>query len=301
MSKFFGEQGYLYLLEDILENGVLVPDRTGIGRIKVFDRKLVFAEEEFTHFSVRPCPPKMAFEEFWFMLNGKTQTKELEEKGIYFWKGNTSRDFLDNRGLTWLPEGDMGYAYGAQWRKAGGFGKEGNLGVDQLKNLLDTLENDKYSSRMVISLWNVPELNCMALTPCWWACQVLVIPGYKGQDTLHMKLINRSLDALFGLPFAVQQYRMFQKALADMFGFRLGRLSCDLTDVHIYQNQVEYVEETLEREDYSFQNLWEWSLDADWSGNKLDTLLNLKYDDFKFGDWKVNREKYITPRPEMAV
>ena len=78
MSDFFGEPGYLYLLEDILENGVLVPDRTGIGRIKVFDRKLIFAEEEFTHFSVRPCPPKFAFEEFWFMLNGKTQTKELE-------------------------------------------------------------------------------------------------------------------------------------------------------------------------------------------------------------------------------
>lgn len=296
MRAYFGEEGYLILLKDILENGIEVPDRTGVGRIKVFDRKLIYQEGDFPHFSVRPCSPRLAFEEFWFMLNGKTQTKELEEKGIYFWKGNTTRDFLDKRGLTHLPEGDMGKAYGAQWRNAGD-----EPGVDQLSELLWTLEHDRYSSRMVVSLWSVSELDMMALTPCWWACQFMVIPGHKGQDTLHLKLVNRSLDALFGLPFAVQQYRMFQKALADMFGFRLGRLSCDLTDVHIYTNQVDFVEETLERDYFPWQNLWGWSLDADWSGNKLDTLLNLKYDDFKFGDWEVNREKYITPRPEMAV
>lgn len=298
MKIYRNEDGYMELLADVLKDGVLVPDRTGVGSIAKFDAKIVYDVDEVFPFSTyRPAPLRLAFEEFWFFLRGKTRTKELEEKGCFFWKGNTSREFLDSRGLNHLPEGDMGKAYGSQLRNYSGTTHYNyNEGTDQLIESHELLKNDPYSRRNYVTMWNPNESHLMALTPCHHSHQFVVLPDKDGNDVLNLKLINRSLDACFGLLFAVQQYALYLICTAELHGFKVGKLSVDLTQVHIYQNQVEFVKETLKRTKGK-----PGKIKLNKSINSIDDLLELEFSDFTITDLVVNDSKFVTPRPEMAV
>ena len=291
MSKiYFDEEGYVELLRDILENGVEIPDRTGVGSIAVFDRKIVYnVGKQFPFPTIRDCPLRLAFEEMQMFLNGETQTKVLEKKGINFWKGNTSRGFLDARNLEHLHEGDMGKAYGAQWR---GFGPQQ---FDQFAEIMRLLVTDKYSRRMLTTLWNPAESHMMALTPCWFQHQFVVLPSKNG-DVLHMKLSNRSLDAVFGERFATQQYAFYLTAVAKMLGMKVGDLSCDLTHVHIYNNQIEYAKELVTR-DLGKQGTLKINKDL----KRPDDILALTWEDIEIVGLEVNKTPFKTPRPAMAV
>lgn len=290
MTEYYGEAGYVQLIKDILSNGQEQTDRTGVGTISIFDAKVVYPEDTFGCFStIRPASLRMSFEELWFFLRGETDTKKLEAKGVNFWKPQTSREFLDKRGLHILPEGDLGLAYSAQFRR---FGESlSNNGVDQLANLVNDLKNDPYSRRLMVDLWNPAQQAAMPLTPCWFNFQVVVIGEY-----LHMKLRNRSLDSIFGFSFAVQQYRLLQCCLCQMFGYKLGRLSADLSHVHIYKNQIEYAKELVERELGGQGEVF--------IGKELKTLedlLALQWEDFTVRWLEVNNTPFKTERPPMAV
>lgn len=290
MTEYYGEAGYVQLIKDILANGQEQTDRTGVGTISIFDAKVVYPEDAFGCFStIRSCPMKFSFEELWFFLRGHTDTKKLEAKGINFWKGNTSREFLDKRGLYYLPEWNLGRAYSAQFRRAGE--NLSNQGVDQLANLINDLKKDPYSRRLMVDLWNPAEQAAMPLTPCWFNFQVVVIGEH-----LHMKIRNRSLDSIFGFSFAVQQYRLLQLCLCEMFGYKLGRLSADLSHVHIYKNQIEYAKELVER-DLGLQG----EVVLDKKLETLDDLLNLQWEDFTIQGLAVNVVPFKTERPPMAV
>jgi len=143
----------------------------------------------------------------------------------------------------------------------------------------------------MVDLWNPAEHHLMCLTPCWFNFQVVVIA-----DCLHMKLRNRSLDSVFGFSFAVQQYRLLQLCLCEMFGYRLGRLSADLSHVHVYTNQVEYARELVER---SLGKQGEVVLNKKISS--LEDLLSLQWEDFNVVGLEVNKTPFTTPRPDMAV
>lgn len=294
MKIYYEEQGYLELLKELLASGVQVTDRTGIGSIAMFDSKVVY-NSQFPFSTIRPAPLRLAFEEFWMFLRGDTQTKLLEEKGINFWKGNTSREFLDSRELYHLKEGDMGKAYGFQFRNFGGNYSYSSSGFDQLVNSLNLLKTDPYSRRNLVTFWNPQQSKDMALTPCWHSHQLVVLPS-ENRPVLHIKLINRSLDALFGFPFAVQQYRLYQVALCNMFNFELGSLSCDLTHVHIYNNQIDYAKELITRE-FGKQGAININKDL----NNINDLLSLQWEDIEVHDLTVNSTKFVTPRPPMAV
>lgn len=299
MSKiYFGESGYLSLLRDILDNGVDIPDRTGVGCRAIFDTKVVYdklenGETDFALSTVRSCPLRFSFEEFWMFIKGEPDTKTLEEKGIRMWVGNTSREFLDGRGLSLYPEGFLGRAYSEQWRDFGGVSGRGQ---DQLAKLLKTLKEDRYSRRMVISLWNPEEEDLMPLTPCWWASEYVVLPNKEGKDTLSVKLINRSLDTLFGFPYAVQQYRLFQYALCKMFGFEMGSLSADLSHCHIYFNQIEYARETVGR-----QLGKQGKVLINKGISSLESLLSLQWEDIIVEGLEVNKAPFIAVKPPMSV
>jgi len=298
-----GENGYLRLIEDILDFGVQVTDRTGVGSVAIFDAKVKYGTNHFPFSTIRSAPLRMAFEEFWFFLNGKTQTKELEEKGINFWKGNTTREFLDKRGLTYLEEGDMGKAYGSQLRA---YGESSafmeNMAADQLKDTYETLKNDKYSRRIYNTMWNPNESHLMALTPCWHSHQFVVLPGSDGKDYLHLKVINRSLDSVFGFSFAAQQYRLYQICMAKLCGFEVGEMSCDLTQIHIYNNQIEYAKEMLERSfGYEVDAYDINRIQIKKELNSLEDLLSLTWEDFEVNHPTVNKAPFDTPRPPMAV
>lgn len=293
---YHGEIGYLQMVADILNYGVDVPDRTGVGSRAMFDAKVIYKPGEFPFSTVRPMPLRMAFEEFWFMLRGKTQTKELEEKNVGFWRGNTTREFLDKRGLTNLEEGDMGQAYGWQFR---GFNRglvDENEVVDQLHETLETLKNDPYSRRLLTTLWNPSASKSMALTPCWHSHQFVVLPDEYGDPVLHLKMICRSLDSLFGKCFATQQYALYQMCMAELAGMKVGALSADLSQTHLYANQLDYAEELISR-DLGVPGKVRVKRDL----KTLDDMLALEWEDIEVTGLEVNKTPFVTPRPEMAA
>jgi thymidylate synthase len=297
-NTYYGEAGYLLMMKDVLQNGVDVPDRTGVGSRAMFDAKVIYQPGEFPFSTVRPAGLKLAYEEFWsMMLQGITQTKVLEEKGIYFWQGNTTREFLDSRGLTDLEEGDMGQAYGHQWRRFNDeLAHSARDVVDQLEQTVDTLKKDIYSRRLYTTLWNPSASQYMALTPCWHSHQFVALPDETGEPVLHLKLFNRSLDSVFGFQFAVQQYKLYQMAIAQLVGVKCGALICDLSQVHIYQNQMAYAKELLTRD---LGTPGEVRIEK--ALNTLDDLLSIKWEDIKIEGLIVNKDKFVTPRPEMAA
>lgn len=307
--EYFGERGFLDMVRDILDNGVRVPDRTGVGTLALFDAKLIFdVGQQFPFSTSRVAGLRPAFEEFSMFLKGETQTKTLEEKNVRFWVGNTTRDFLDKRGLKHLPEGCMGKAYGFQFRHAGG---ELNVtdeedvnarkviasgGVDQLVELYEGLKNDPYGRRHLVTFWNPAQNKEMALTPCWHTHQFVVLPDKEGNKVLNLKLANRSLDSMFGCLFAIQQYALFQVLMADLLGFKVGRLSADLTHIHVYENQIEFAREAVDRE---LGKAGTVSIKKDLK--TLDDLINLTWDDIQVDGLEVNKTPFKAERPPMAV
>jgi thymidylate synthase len=238
--------------------------------------------------------PRLAWEEMSLFINGDTNTKKLEDKKIFFWQGNTSREFLDNRGLQHLPEGDLGASYSSQFRKAGASTSPNH--IDQLGNLVKGLKNDPYSRRHAIDLWGITEQHHMPLLPCWWRSNWTVLPTAQGKKELHVKLYSRSNDLVFGYWFAAMQYRMLQMAIAELLGYEVGMLVTDLWDVHLYTNQVDYAKEIL------FRNLGKrGTVSINKTLSTFQDLLDLEYSDFSIHGYEPNREPFVTPRPSMAV
>lgn len=285
------------LIRDVLENGVKVDDpRTGESTLALFDSKIVVEEGEFPFFTNVLASPRLAFEELWFMLRGETNTKKLEAVGVNFWKGNTSREALDKVGLNHLNEGELGSAYSCQWRDSGGYSSF--FGEDQLDSLIEGLRTNKYSRRHLVTLWNPKENRWGCITPCHHTSQYVVLPNKDGGDTLHVKLVNRSLDCVFGLRYAIMQYRMFQMVLCKMFGFKLGRLSLDLSQYHVYTNQIEYAKELLEREG-GMQDQCTLKLSDGVEFGDIYDLLELRWDQWQMS-YKYNKRPFVAPRPDMV-
>ena len=288
------------LLKDILENGVEVVDpRTGEHTLALFDNKVVVYDGEFPWFTKNASSPRLAFEEMWFFLRGETQTKKLEDKGIYFWKGNTSKEAIKKVGLDYiLVEGELGAAYSKQWRNSGSYWSGVGHGVDQLEDLLLGLKDNKYGRRHLVTLWNPTENHLGVITPCHHTSQYVVLPSEDG-DVLHVKLINRSLDTPYGMRFALMNYRMFQMALCNMFGFKLGRLSLDLSQYHIYYNQIDYIKEYLQRKSIppDFSSI---KIKDEYEINNMDDLLNMQWNDWEMV-YEFNKEPSMTDRPDMVV
>jgi len=287
---YFDEEGYINLMKDVLKNGAKTPDRTGVGCYKVFDRKLVWnVGKQFPFSTFRSNPLSMAYKEFWFFMKGLTDTNILYDQGVKFWEGNTTREFLDDRGLKHLPAGDMGKAYGYQWRN---FSDE----FDQLMEISNTLLNNPYSRRMLTTFWNPAQSKQMALTPCWHSHQFVCIPEKDGSTTLNMKVMNRSLDVVFGESFARQQYALYLTCMAKLANMNVGYMSCDLTDIHMYENQIEFATEIVER-DLGTPG----TLEIHKEFNTIDDIIELKWEDIEVIGLEVNKKPIKAERPPMAV
>ncbi len=198
-----------------------------------------------------------------FFLRGETNTKLLEDKNINIWKGNTTREFLDNRGLQHLPEGDMGKGYGYQWRHWENAVLNDTLTqhedlmmydvkeTDQIKDLLEGIKKDPLGRRHVVTGWNPGQLSVMALPPCHMLQMHSVEPDTGefsvGDGKLHTCFVMRSNDVPFGLPFNIMSYALINHIFAKHLGLIPGDLVYMGWDVHIYQNQMEMVDEILQR------------------------------------------------------
>ena len=296
LKTYWNEQGYLDLLRDILATTEEYPDRTGVGCKKVFGASLAFdLRESFPKTTVRKTPFRFAFEEWMFFMRGQTDTKILEDKGIYIWKGNTSREFLDSRDLRHVPEGRMGFAYGWQFRDFGGTWD--TVGTDQLKEVFDNLRDDPFSRRHYVTFWNPLQSDQMALLPCFHSHQ-FHCEKHGGKIVLHLKVFSRSSDVLFGLPFNYTQYAFYLQVMAETLGYTAGTLLVSMTDSHVYKNQYDYAQETVDRE-IDAKSIRRVVVNRHLES--LDDILELQWGDISDTGNLVNTKPYKTDKPPMAV
>lgn len=255
------EYRYLSYLNEILCKGEQRPDRTGIGTKSIFGARLEFdLREGFPLLTTKDTWFTAIKEELLFFLSGSTDTKILEKKGINIWKGNTSKEFLQNRGLPWR-EGDCGAAYGFQWRHFGAnyLGCDANYagqGVDQIQLLIKNLKEDPFSRRHILTAWNPKDIDSMALPPCHCFCQFYVGCNERGEPAyLDCALTQRSGDMFLGIPFNIASYALLMHILAVQVDLVPRKLIHTINDAHIYLNHIEQVKQQIERTPLPFPKI----------------------------------------------
>lgn len=286
-------KNYLELLIEIMNLGTSNDNRTGVRAKSLIGKTLRFnnVNDFFPLITTRRIPFRLIFEETMFFLSGKTQTKYLENHNVNIWKGNTSRAFLDSRGLTHLEEGDMGKGYGHQIRNFG------STGYDQLKNLLIGLRNNPHDRRHVISHWCPSELADTALPPCH-VMHMYSVSSDSDKKYLNSSFIMRSSDAFHGLPFNIASYALINVLISNCCGFTPGTLTYFAHDVHIYESHIDAVNHQLERCPKSLpilvinKNLYRDSID-----DTLNELLSLSYEDVKL----LHYDPYDSIKVEMVI
>ncbi len=252
------DRTYTDLVEDILASGHQRTDRTGTGTTSVFGRQLRFdLSGSIPLLTTKYVPWKAVIKELLWFLRGDTDASKLAADGVRIWDGNTSRAFLDGRGLGHLPEGDIGAGYGFQWRHFGGAYKtckdsyDNTIGYDQVAAVLDQLRTDPFSRRIFMSAWNPAALKDMALPPCHVSAQFYVEELPSGRRLLSCHMYQRSVDTFLGLPFNIMSYATLTHILATLTHMHPKELIISTGDTHIYSDHVEQVRTQCNRIPYS--------------------------------------------------
>jgi thymidylate synthase len=282
------ENKYLNLLKYILENGEQRDDRTGTGTISVFGQQIKFdISESVPLLTTKKMGWKTIIEELLWFLRGDTNANHLKEKGVTIWDGNTSRTFLDSRGLTEYPEGDIGAGYGFQWRHFGAEYKtcnfdynndENNRGFDQIEYVLNELRTNPTSRRIYMSAWNPAALDKMALPPCHVSVQFYVnIDKMSGEKYLSCHMYQRSVDMFLGFPFNIFSYTVLTYILAKKTGMKPKELIISTGDTHIYRDHIEQVKIQVTRSPFKFPTL-----------TISDSIIDKDFNDITINEFKLN-------------
>ncbi|MBR6590811.1 MAG: thymidylate synthase [Bacteroidaceae bacterium] len=221
---------YLDLLDRIMKEGVRKDDRTGTGIISVFGHQMRFnLEEGFPLLTTKKLHLKSIIHELLWFLQGDTNVKYLQENGVRIWN-----EWAD-------PEtGDLGHIYGYQWRSWPDY-KGGH--IDQIKEAVETIKNNPTSRRIIVSAWNVADLDNMNLPPCHAFFQFYVADG-----RLSLQLYQRSADCFLGVPFNIASYALLLQMMAQVTGLKAGDFVHTLGDTHIYMDHLEQVKLQLTRD-----------------------------------------------------
>lgn len=238
------EAQYLNLINKILLYGDERDDRTGNGVIGTWGNTMRFSlrHNKVPLLTTKKIYVKGVIEELLWFISADTSSKTLEKKGVNIWKDNATKEFLENRGLDY-EEGELGPIYGHQWRKWGSeYGNEESKGIDQLSNVINLIKNDPTSRRIVLSSWNVSDLDKMALPPCHTLCQFSVRDG-----GLSCVLYQRSGDIGLGVPFNIASYSILTHLLAFHCGLRAHEFVHVISDTHVYKNHIQALNEQVKR------------------------------------------------------
>ena len=262
---------YLDLLQDILDNGEVKDDRTGVGTYSVFGRHIRFdLRRGFPAVTTKKLAWKACVGELLWFIEGSSDERRLAElthgsaEGkVTIWTPNALAPYWKDKAKF---EGDLGRVYGVQWRHWNKYRTEKDMGqahkggtrlavdkieVDQLANLIKGLTEDPNGRRHILSAWNVSELDEMVLPPCHVMSQFYV----NKNKELSCHMYQRSVDVFLGLPFNIASYALLTHLLAHHTGLKVGELVISTGDTHIYKDHIEQVKEQLTHEPYPLPTL----------------------------------------------
>ena len=220
---------YLNLMKHVLEHGTQKSDRTGTGTTSVFGYQMRFnLAEGFPLVTTKKCHLKSIVHELLWFLQGDTNIKYLKENGVRIWD-------------EWADEqGNLGPVYGKQWRS---WATPDGRTIDQISDVIAQIKSNPDSRRLIVSAWNVGELEQMALAPCHAFFQFYVADG-----KLSCQLYQRSADIFLGVPFNIASYALLTLMIAQVCGLQAGDFVHTLGDAHLYSNHLQQTHEQLSRE-----------------------------------------------------
>ena len=286
---------YLDLLQHILDNGVWKDDRTGTGTYSVFGYQMRFnLQDGFPLVTTKKVHTKSIIHELLWFLTGDTNIQYLAQNGVRIWddwpyeKYKKSAEFggedikqfaqriaTDNDfAKQW---GELGPVYGYQWRS---WPAPDGQQVDQITKLIEQIKRNPTSRRLIVSAWNVPYIEDMALPPCHSLFQFYVLDG-----KLSCQLYQRSADVFLGVPFNIASYALLTMMIAQVTGLGLGDFVHTFGDVHLYSNHVEQAKLQLSREPRALPKM---VINAD-----VKDIFSFKYEDFQLVDYN--------PHPHIAA
>ncbi len=247
-------QQYLDLIRRVLDEGTEKHDRTGTGTLSVFGHQMRFhMDDGFPLLTTKKLHLKSIIYELLWFLQGDTNVRYLQEHGVRIWN-------------EWADEnGELGPVYGHQWRSWPDY----NGGtIDQIANVVNAIKHNPDSRRLIVSAWNVAEVEKMALPPCHTLFQFYVADG-----RLSLQLYQRSADIFLGVPFNIASYALLLQMMAQVTGLRTGDFVHTLGDAHIYLNHLDQVRLQLTREP---RPLPQMHINPD-----VKSIFDFKYDDFE--------------------
>ena len=258
--KNYEEYQYLDMLRYILDNGIERNDRTNVGTISTFGKQFTYdLSDTFPLLTTKKMFTRAIFEELALYISGSTDNKILQEKNIHIWDGNTTREFLDSRGLTDYEEGDMGETYGFNFRHYGEV-YEGcqydyyNLGFDQLNYVVDQIRTNPTSRRIIINLWNAATMHKAALPACLCMYQFYVDTK---NNKLNLQIYIRSSDFFLANNWNTCTGAFLVHMICNLKDINLtpGNLSVITGDTHLYLSHIDAVKQNLEREPRPYPKL----------------------------------------------
>jgi thymidylate synthase len=261
---------YHDLLQHILDNGTKKEDRTGTGTISVFGYQMRFdLNEGFPCLTTKKLHLRSIIHELLWFLKGDTNIQYLKENNVSIWDEWADED------------GNLGPVYGSQWRS---WPAANGRHIDQIKLVLDQIKNNPDSRRIIVSAWNVGEIDKMALPPCHAFFQFYVADG-----KLSCQLYQRSADTFLGVPFNIASYALLTMMMAQVCGLKPGDFVHTLGDAHLYSNHLEQARLQLTRD---FRPLPQMNINPN-----VKDLFDFKYEDFEL----VNYDPHPHIKAAVAI
>ena len=261
---------YHDLLQHILDNGTKKEDRTGTGTISVFGYQMRFdLNEGFPCLTTKKLHLRSIIHELLWFLKGDTNIQYLKENNVSIWDEWADED------------GNLGPVYGSQWRS---WPAADGRHIDQIKLVLDQIKNNPDSRRIIVSAWNVGEIDKMALPPCHAFFQFYVADG-----KLSCQLYQRSADTFLGVPFNIASYALLTMMMAQVCGLKPGDFVHTLGDAHLYSNHLEQARLQLTRD---FRPLPQMNINPN-----VTNLFDFKYEDFEL----VNYDRHPHIKAAVAI
>ncbi len=252
---------YLDLLQDILDHGVHKADRTGTGTLSIFGYQMRFSlKDSFPLITTKKLHLKSIIYELLWFLRGETNIQYLKEHGVRIWD-------------EWADEnGELGPVYGSQWRS---WKTTDGKTIDQITALVNQIKTNPNSRRLIVSAWNVGDIDQMALPPCHALFQFYVADG-----RLSCQLYQRSADVFLGVPFNIASYALLTLMLAQVTGFKPGEFVHTFGDVHLYLNHVEQAKTQLSRQPFPLPVMR--------LNPEVDDIFGFSYEDFQLLDYQAH-------------